>query len=100
MKRVYLILTIVGAILPYIFFFRFFAIEGANIGGFISALFANGAVAGFVVDLLFTSLVFWLFMFVRKSRVKGPNPLIFILVNLTIGLSCALPAYLYATSDE
>ena len=35
-------------------------------------------------------------MFQQKQRKNGPNPALFIVLNLTIGLSCALPAYLYA----
>ncbi len=99
MKRIYLILAILGAILPYIFFFQYFAAEGADFGGFVSAVVANGAVAGFTADLLFTSLVFWLLMFVRRGQGKGPNPVLFIVLNLTIGLSCAVPAYLYASTE-
>ena len=41
MKRVYVILAIVGAILPYVFLTQFFIHEGLNLMGFLSALFAN-----------------------------------------------------------
>jgi hypothetical protein len=60
---------------------------------------ANGAAAGFTADLLFTSFVFWLAMIIRRREGKGPNPILFIVLNLTIGLSCELPAYLYASSE-
>jgi hypothetical protein len=62
----------------------------------VSALFVNPAAGGFTVDLLFTSMVFWIFMFHQRNRKKGPRPLPFILLNSFIGLSCAFPAYLYA----
>jgi hypothetical protein len=99
MKRIYLILAIVGAILPYIFFFQFMTSESAPLGSFLAALFVNGAAAGFTVDLLVTSLVFWLWMAKRRSG-GGPNPFPFILLNLAIGLSCALPAYLYFSESR
>jgi len=99
MKRIYLVLAIVGAILPYIFFFQFFQVEGFSIIAFTGALFVNGAAGGFSADLLFSSFVFWLFMFVQQSRSKGPKPYLFIVLNLTIGLSCALPAYLYVREN-
>ena len=95
MKKLYLLLAIIGAIVPYIFFFQFFQTEGLNIPAFISALFVNGAAGGFTADLLLTSFVFWLFMFQQVKKTSGPKPYIFIVLNLTIGLSCALPAYLY-----
>lgn len=91
-NNVYLILAILGAVVPYVFFLDFFAAEGLALGGFVTALFANGAAGGFTADLLITSLVFWIVIFSRRD---GPAAWPFVLVNLTIGLSCALPAYLY-----
>ncbi len=94
MKNLYLVLAIVGAVVPYLFFFGFFAESGVDLLGFVGALFANGAAGGFTADLLITSLVFWIYMFNRQD---GPAPWLFVALNLTIGLSCALPAYLYAS---
>lgn len=98
MKNVYLVLAIVGAVIPYLFFGQFILGEGVNLPQFVSALFANPAASGFTSDLLITSAVFWLLMFSeqRKGSRTGLNPLIFVGLNLAIGLSCALPAYLYA----
>ncbi len=96
MKTLYLVLAITGAIVPYVFFFQFIQAEGVNIPAFISALFVNGAAAGFSADLLLASFIFWLFMFQHVKESNGPKPYIFIVLNLAIGLSCALPAYLYA----
>ena len=91
MKTLYLVLAIVGAVLPYAFFVQHFASEGVSLPGFVSALFANPAAGGFTADLLFTSLVFWVFMFQQRSREKGPSPILFIVLNLLIGLSCGYP---------
>ncbi len=96
MKTLYLVLAIVGAVLPYVFFVQHFSSEGVSLSRFVTALFANGAAGGFTADLLITSVVFWIFMFHQRSRDKGPRPILFIGLNLLIGLSCALPAYLYA----
>ena len=95
MQGVYLILALVGAIVPYVFFVQHFAAEGISLPGFVSALFANGAAGGFSADLLISSFVFWLAMFQQRSRGDAPAPWLYIVLNLTIGLSCALPAYLY-----
>ncbi len=96
MKKTYLTLAILGGIIPYLFFFQFIQLEGLNFPLFIQSLFVNGAAGGFIADLLFTSFVFWLFMFRQTKESNGPKPYLFIILNLTIGLSCALPAYLYA----
>ena len=95
MKKLYLIAAVVGAIVPYIFFFNFIQLNGLDVPGFVSALFVNGASGGFSSDLLISSFVFWVFMFQQQQR-SGPKPWVFIILNLFIGLSCALPAYLYA----
>lgn len=95
MKKFYLIAAIFGAVIPCIFFFGFFQQSGIKLLAFISALFVNGAAGGFSADLLISSFVFWAFMYQQQGRANGPNPALFIAVNLCIGLSCALPAYLY-----
>lgn len=100
MKKLYLALAILGAIIPYLFFFQFIQSEGLNIPLFIESLFVNGAAGGFSADLFFTSFVFWLFMFFEQKNSNKPSPYLFIALNLTIGLSCALPAYLYASIKD
>ncbi len=96
MKKFYLILSIIGGIVPYIFFIQYFQTEGANLIAFFAAVFVNGAAGGFGADLLISSFVFWVFMFVQAKKQNNPKPYLFIVLNLLIGLSCALPAYLYA----
>ena len=98
MKRVYLVLAIVGAIIPYVFFAQHFAAAGFGPVEFVKALFVNSAAGGFTADLLITSLVFWIAMYQRRRAGTGPGPALFVILNLTIGLSCAFPAYLYATA--
>jgi Protein of unknown function DUF2834 len=94
LKSVYLILAILGAVIPLAFFASFIADQGVDLFAFVAALFVNGAAGGFTADLLISSFVFWLYMF--SNRDLGPKPWAFIAINLCIGLSCALPAYLWA----
>lgn len=96
MRRFYLILAILGAVLPYAFFVQHISSEGGSLVRFVAAVFANPAAGGFTADLLFSSVVFWIFMFHQGKHADNPRPLIFIVLNLLIGLSCAFPAYLYA----
>lgn len=97
MKNVYLALAVVGAVVPYLFFLNFIGTAGFDLPGFVAALFVNGAAGGFTADLLITSGVFWIYMF---SRTEGPSPWLYMVLNLTIGLSCAVPAYLYAVTKR
>lgn len=96
LKTAYLVFAILGALVPLAFFAVFVAEEGINLPGFVQALFANGAAGGFTSDLLISSFVFWVYMF--SKREVGPKPWLFIGLNLCIGLSCAFPAHLWASS--
>lgn len=96
MKNLYLVLAIVGAVVPYLFFIQFFAEQGVNLPAFLGGVFANGAAGGFGADLLITSLVFWIYLYE-----VGDNKLwMYVLINLTIGMSCAVPLYLYLNADR
>jgi len=92
---VYLLFAVAGAVVPYVFFLRFFAAEGPG-GDFVGALFVNGAAGGFTADLLVSSVVFWLFVAVEGARTGVSRRWIYVVLNLTIGLSCAWPAFLWA----
>ncbi len=92
MKTVYLIWAIIGTVVPVMFFLGVFHDEVVGLTGFIPAIFANGPAGGFTADLLITSFVFWTYMFTTKG---GPSPWPFVVMNLFVGLSLALPAYLY-----
>jgi hypothetical protein len=96
MKKIYLFFAIIGAVLPYIFFFQFISMEGINLTLFIQSLFLNGPSSGFSVELLLSSVVFWIYMFSQRHEPYAPKAYWFVILNLAIGLSCALPAYLYA----
>ena len=93
MKYVYLVLAILGTVIPYFFFLQHMGPEGLALNSFIADAFANPAASGFTADLLISSLVFWIYMF--NAGEDAPKPWTFIAMNLFIGLSCALPAYLY-----
>ena len=51
-----------------------------------------------ILGVVISSLVFWAFMLSQKE--KGPAPLRFIVLNLFVGLSCALPAYFWAAQSR
>lgn len=93
MKNLYLVAALIGTVIPYYFFLQHFGAEGYSVIAFLKALFSNPAAAGGHADLFISSFVFWIYMF--RERPGGPAPWPFILLNLSIGLSCALPMYLY-----
>ena len=98
LKSTYLVFAVLGAVIPLAFLADFVADHGLDLIAFVEALFANGAAGMFTADLLISSFVFWIYMF--SNQKDGPQPWAFIAINLCIGLSCALPAYLWAKVRE
>ncbi len=95
MQSYYLIAAILGTILPYYFFGSFALENGFDVILFIEDVASAGASLGFVADLFISSFVFWPFLFKEAKRCSTPNPWWFVTLNLTVGLSCALPLFLY-----
>lgn len=93
MRAVYLLLAITGAVVPYTFYIPYFS-DGPGMGQILETLFSNGLTGGFTADLTIASITFWVFVF--HSGVK--RPWLYVLLNLAVGLSCALPAFLFARS--
>lgn len=99
MKRFYLIGAILGALIPYAFLIQFFVQNGFDLPLFVQQLFANPAAAMFTADLLITSFVFWGFLFHEGRRLQMSNLWIYVVLNLLVGLSLALPLFLYFRED-
>jgi uncharacterized protein YhhL (DUF1145 family) len=94
MQITYLILAIVGFILPYSQFIPFLVDHGLNLSLFWSQLFANQASSADTVDLFTSSFVFWVFLIKEGTKLRMKFLWIYVVVNLIIGLSCALPLFL------
>lgn len=98
LRNVWLLLAIAGAVAPWYFLIGYFSDNPISLSAFFAASAANDVATAFVADLLISSLIFWIYMFSRRP--DGPAPWPFILINLFIGLSCALPAYLWVRSGR
>lgn len=100
MKNLYLLLTIIGFIAPSILV-TIESVESGNILLYtnpiatIEGMFANRISTIFMIDLLFTVIVFFIWTYVdsKKSGIKNIG-LIWILTML-FGLAGGFPLYLY-----
>lgn len=100
MKRFYIIMMVLGTVLPWAFFLQFFSQNGVDIPLFISELFGNNAAGGFSMDLIISSLVFWVWSY-RDARQRGiKHWWVVVPMNLLGGLSLALPFYLYQREES
>ncbi len=95
MKNIYGALAILGFILPYIFFTRFLSENGLNLPLFFEQLTANDISIFFAVDLVIATVAFWVFAYQELRRHAIPFWRLSILTSLIVGLSCALPLFLY-----
>jgi hypothetical protein len=94
MKAFYLVAAIIGAIAPFATYAGYLAyVPGSSAA--LSLAWGNAIAAATLADLTISCLVFWPFMFNESRRLGMRFPWFFVLTNMLIGLSFALPAFLY-----
>jgi hypothetical protein len=94
-KTIYLLLCLLGTILPYLFLVPFLREHGLDLRRLCEQLFANQISSFFGMDVMLASVCLWIFVYFegRRSRVRhlwAP-----ILASLTVGISLGLPLFLY-----
>jgi phosphoglycerol transferase MdoB-like AlkP superfamily enzyme len=94
-KNIYLVLLLLGLLIPYYFLFKFLSSNGLNISLLVQQLFANDISTFFAVDLVISILVFWIYMFAEANKLQMKNSWLYLLASLLVGLSFALPLFLY-----
>ena len=100
LRNFYLLSAAVGTLVPWYFFGSFFALNGFDIPAFVKGLFANGAAAGFSVDVLISILVFWAWSYFDAKERELQNWWLVLPTGCTVGLSLALPLYLYIRTSK
>lgn len=95
LRRTYLVLTVIGALVPLAYFFGFFRAEGWSLGLMVDAWRANGATKGLAMDLLISGVVLTIWI-VAETRVrKNWIALVAIPATFLVGVSFGLPLYLF-----
>ena len=94
-KNIFLILAIVGFLAPYFFFVQVPPASALDLPALIGPLFANGLKKGVAMNLAVSVIAFWTFVFVEANRLRMKNPWVYLLATLLVGLSFALPLFLY-----
>ncbi|WP_283177057.1 DUF2834 domain-containing protein [Gemmobacter sp. 24YEA27] len=94
-RHFYLAMAIIGTLVPWLFFGSFFALNGLDIPLFLQSLFANGAAAGFSIDVLLSILVFWVWSWRDAARNRIRHWWLVLPASIFVGLSLSLPLYLW-----
>ena len=98
MRIVFLILAVIGAILPMYYFIRWFEEFGYDLGAMVEAWNVNDATTGLVYDLTVAAVALLVWIIWETARSKAWLNLIAIPATFCIGVSCGLPLYLYLRS--
>jgi Terpene cyclase DEP1 len=95
-KVLYLLLAIAGSIIPYFWFLQDpMALLSPTL--FLQRAFANNIATALTSDLLISAIAFLCFAWVELKRLQSSRLWILVYVGLTlgVGVSCALPFFLY-----
>ena len=95
MKNTYLVLAILGFVVPYFFFLQISPENGFDLPALLQPLFSNNLLRGTAMDLLISVIAFWVYMFAEAGRLQMKNSWVYLLATLLVGLSFALPLFLY-----
>jgi hypothetical protein len=99
-KVIYLLLCFVGAVLPYWQFIPWVMQHGLDLPLFVRELFANRIGAFFGMDVLVSAIVLIVFMRIESRRVVISRRWLPVLALLTVGVSLALPLFLYLREER
>ncbi len=95
MARFWLLMTLVGTVIPYVFFVPWAIDHDFN----VHLLFVQNAMTlsgrFFMADLVLTGLCFLIYILVQERRRHVPGYGFAIVGLLLVGISCGLPLYYY-----
>jgi Terpene cyclase DEP1 len=95
LKTIYLILCLLGAVLPYWQFVPWVAQNGLNMALFFHQLFANRISAFFGMDVFVSAAALLVFMRSESSRLRIADRWLPVVALVFVGVSLALPMFLY-----
>ena len=93
-QTLYLLAAILGTVLPLSQLIPFLMAHGLDLRLFFSLLFSNNVAAFFGMDVIVSSLVLWIFVFSEGRRLRMRRLWLYVVCNLTVGVSLALPLFL------
>ena len=94
LQTIYVLGCILGFVLPYSQLIPFAIDHGFDLKLFFEQIFVNQIASCFALDVIVSSFVFWVFVLVEGFRLEMKYLWVYVLANLTVGLSFALPLFL------
>ena len=94
-KGLYLLLCVVGTILPYSQLIPFLLEHGLDVPLLVGQLFATRISAFFGLDVVVSAVVLWVFIVTEGRRAGMRHLWVPFAASLTVGVSLGLPLFLY-----
>jgi hypothetical protein len=94
-RTLYLALCVAGVVLPYSQLIPFLREHGLDLRLFFEQLFSNRIGGFFGWDVIVSSVVLWVFVFVEGRRAGVRHLWAPLAANLAVGVSLGLPLFLY-----
>ena len=97
MKKIFLILCVLGVILPYYHLYFFLTDNDWSMNGFWSEIYSNHAISMITMDITVAAtsyLVFIIYKFYNK-KIDGRSFIKYMLSLFLVGFSLSMPLYLY-----
>jgi hypothetical protein len=99
-RHLYLLLALAGLVVPYYFLIAFLVAHGADGAALLRQLFGTPISTMFAMDLLISSVVFIRFLRQESVRYAIANSWLYVVALLTVGLSFALPLFLFVRESH
>lgn len=100
LKHLYLTLAVIGFVVPYYFFLAFLRAYGLDGRRFVDEIFATRISTFFAADLLLSCVVFVRYLRQEAARYGIGHWWLYLVALLTVGLSFALPLFLYVRESR
>ena len=94
-RIVYLLMCIIGTILPLSFFVQFLREHGLNLRLVVEQLFVNSISSFFGTDVIVATVCLWVFVYFEGRRARVKNLWAPVVASLLVGVSLGLPLFLY-----
>lgn len=94
-KHLYLLLCLIGTILPYLFLGPFLLEHGLDLRQMGEQLFANRISGFFGMDVIVTTVCLWIFVYFEGRKLRVKHLWAPVIASLTVGVSLGLPLFLF-----
>jgi hypothetical protein len=94
-KRVYIVLAVLGFVLPHFFLLRFLVANGLDFALFFNQIYADSISTFFAVDLAITAVALILIVFRESQRHQMKGWWAHAIATLLVGPSFSFPLFLY-----